>query len=53
MAEFHTKTTNQVGVCPFCEANCGIVLEIDTENQKIVSARGDKDDPFSIGFVCA
>jgi len=55
MAECHTDTNivNQVGVCPFCEANCGIVLEVDTENQKVVSARGDKEDPFSKGFVCA
>ncbi len=37
-------------VCPFCEATCGVVIE--TEGEKILSVRGDKDDPFSRGFIC-
>jgi len=40
-------------VCPLCEANCGIVLDVDVEKQIVLSARGDKDDPFSRGFNCA
>jgi anaerobic selenocysteine-containing dehydrogenase len=37
-------------VCPFCEATCG--LSIRVEGDSIVSVRGDKEDPFSHGFVC-
>jgi anaerobic selenocysteine-containing dehydrogenase len=37
-------------VCPFCEATCGLALEV--EGDAIVSVRGDKDDPFSQGFIC-
>src|SRR5262245_35402419 len=37
-------------VCPFCEATCG--LAVDTEGERIVSVRGDRDDPFSRGFIC-
>ncbi len=36
--------------CPLCEAICG--LEITTDDQKVVAIKGDKDDPFSRGFVC-
>jgi len=37
-------------VCPFCEATCGLSLEV--EGNTIVSVRGDKADPFSKGFIC-
>lgn len=37
-------------VCPFCEATCGLAVEV--EGDAIVAVRGDKDDPFSRGFVC-
>ena len=37
-------------VCPFCEATCGVVIEVDRDS--IVCVRGDKDDPFSRGFIC-
>lgn len=37
-------------VCPFCEATCGLSIEV--EGEKIVSVRGDKEDPFSRGFLC-
>src|SRR5512134_3511375 len=37
-------------VCPFCEATCGLALEV--EGEAIVSVRGDADDPFSRGFLC-
>ena len=36
--------------CHLCEAICG--LEIRTEGERIVSIRGDKDDPFSRGHIC-
>lgn len=37
-------------VCPFCEATCGLAVEV--EGNTIVSVRGDKEDPFSRGFIC-
>ena len=36
--------------CTICEAMCGI--EITVEDQQRLTIRGDKDDPFSRGFVC-
>jgi len=36
--------------CPFCEATCG--LEIEVEGREVVSVRGDADDVFSQGFIC-
>lgn len=37
-------------ICPFCEACCG--LELDIENQQVVRIRGDERDVFSHGFLC-
>ncbi len=37
--------------CPLCEAVCGLQLELD-EQDRVVAARGDRDDPFSKGFIC-
>ncbi len=36
--------------CHLCEAICG--LEIKTQGDRIVSIKGDKDDPVSKGFIC-
>jgi anaerobic selenocysteine-containing dehydrogenase len=36
--------------CHLCEALCG--LEIRTEGERIVSIKGDHDDPFSRGHIC-
>ena len=38
-------------VCPFCEATCGLAIEI--QGREIVAVRGDHDDVFSRGFICA
>src|SRR5262249_10535390 len=37
-------------VCPFCEATCGLAVEVEAD--AIVSVRGDKEDPFSHGYIC-
>jgi anaerobic selenocysteine-containing dehydrogenase len=37
-------------VCPFCEATCG--LKVEVAGDQIVSVRGDENDPFSKGFIC-
>ena len=39
-----------ISTCPLCEAACGILVEVD--GQRIRSVRGDKDDPFSRGYIC-
>ena len=36
--------------CNLCEAMCGI--EIKHEGEKILSIKGDKNDPFSKGYIC-
>ena len=36
--------------CHLCEAMCGV--EIKTEGSKILSIRGDDQDPFSRGHIC-
>ncbi|MBI4854331.1 MAG: molybdopterin-dependent oxidoreductase [Acidobacteria bacterium] len=36
--------------CNLCEAMCGV--EITLADKKIISIRGDKDDPFSKGHIC-
>ncbi|MBW2294589.1 MAG: molybdopterin-dependent oxidoreductase [Deltaproteobacteria bacterium] len=38
--------------CPICEACCGLELEVDRAQKKILSVRGDEDDPRSRGYVC-
>lgn len=37
-------------ICPFCEACCG--LEVDIEGDQVVRVRGDQNDVFSHGFLC-
>ena len=39
-------------LCPFCEACCGLVVEVDPARRQVVSIKGDKDNPFSQGFLC-
>lgn len=36
--------------CNLCEAICGIEISVD-DNQRL-EIRGDKDDPFSQGYIC-
>ena len=36
--------------CNLCEAICGIEIAVEAEGR--LDIRGDKDDPFSRGFIC-
>ncbi|AKT36398.1 molybdopterin oxidoreductase family protein [Chondromyces crocatus] len=36
--------------CTLCEAMCGVTIEVEAE--RVLSIRGDKDDPFSRGYLC-
>lgn len=44
------STKQHFRTCNLCEAMCGIVIEHD-ENS-VLSIKGDKEDPFSKGFIC-
>jgi anaerobic selenocysteine-containing dehydrogenase len=37
-------------ICTLCEATCGIIVQADGD--RVVDIRGDKDDPFSRGYIC-
>lgn len=39
-----------VTYCRLCHASCGLVVEVD--DGRVVSARGDGDNPASRGFTC-
>ena len=36
--------------CPLCEATCGLEIRLLDEDVKVI--RGDRENPFSKGFVC-
>ncbi len=38
--------------CPLCEAKCGIAVEVDRDAGRVITVRGDADDPFSRGYLC-
>ncbi|NUP05494.1 MAG: molybdopterin-dependent oxidoreductase [Polyangiaceae bacterium] len=44
------STERRLATCLLCEAGCGIVVETDAG--KVLSVRGDPDDPMSKGFIC-
>ncbi len=44
MGSIHTRT------CHICEANCGILVELDGEH--VVSIKGDRQDVLSRGHIC-
>jgi anaerobic selenocysteine-containing dehydrogenase len=37
-------------ICPFCEACCGLELQVD--NGRVISIRGHDADVFSAGYIC-
>ncbi len=43
--------SEKVSFCRLCTAGCGIRLQLDNDG-KIVSARGDKENPLSKGYAC-
>jgi anaerobic selenocysteine-containing dehydrogenase len=42
--------TTHYRACNLCEAICGLAIEV--EEDRIVSIKGDPDDPFSRGHIC-
>ncbi len=43
-------TTIHKRTCHICEANCGILVELD--GRKVVSIKGNPDNPLSRGHIC-
>ena len=50
MTSEHTGIKTHHRACHLCEAICGVVIE--TEGERILSIKGDKDDPLSRGHIC-
>ena len=44
------QQTPRAATCPLCEAMCGVLVEVDGRRIRVV--RGDRDDPFSRGYIC-
>jgi len=45
-----SQTHTRASTCMLCEAACGLSVELDGE--RVVSIRGDREDPFSAGHIC-
>ena len=43
-------TTTHYQTCSLCEATCG--LSITVEDERVISVKGDKKNPFSRGYLC-
>ncbi|MDH3214273.1 MAG: molybdopterin-dependent oxidoreductase, partial [Myxococcales bacterium] len=52
MASTRTRGDSVYRTCPLCEAKCGIAVEVDRSAGKVLTIRGDADDPFSRGYLC-
>lgn len=50
MSNTSTTTKTHHRSCNLCEAMCG--LEIQYRDNEVLSIRGDKNDPFSKGYIC-
>ncbi|MDN3440477.1 molybdopterin oxidoreductase family protein [Psychrobacter sp. APC 3279] len=44
------ETQTHFRTCTLCEAMCGV--EIKHDGEKVLSIKGDKNDPFSQGYIC-
>src|SRR5262245_66051810 len=52
LADPHSAATVVHRSCPICEASCGLRLEVDRAAKRVLSVRGDEDDPRSLGYIC-
>ncbi len=54
MAALMTSLDSQVHcrICPFCEQNCATLVTVDPATRRVLTVRGDKDDPLSKGYIC-
>lgn len=47
-AQADTRTAYRI--CPFCEAACGLTVQL--RGDEVIAVRGDPDDAFSGGYLC-
>lgn len=45
------KANEKISFCRICMGHCGVIVETD-EQQRLVSIRGDHDDPMTMGYAC-
>lgn len=50
MEQSHDDTRTAHRICPFCEAACGLTVQL--RGEQVLSVRGDNDDVFSRGYLC-
>ena len=51
-----TGTGTHVRTCPLCEATCGLELTVEHDGAgggEVRLVRGDRNDVFSRGYLCA
>ncbi|WP_280387179.1 molybdopterin-dependent oxidoreductase [Nocardia wallacei] len=51
MTRVTDDTRTLLRTCPLCEAVCGLEITLDADD-RVVGVRGDREDPFSRGFLC-
>ncbi|MFD0362071.1 molybdopterin-dependent oxidoreductase [Nocardia sp. GCM10030253] len=51
MAQITDPSRTLLRTCPLCEAVCGLEITLDPDDH-VTSVRGDRQDPFSKGFIC-
>ncbi|MFI5778581.1 molybdopterin-dependent oxidoreductase [Nocardia sp. NPDC051570] len=51
MTSVTDDTRKLLRTCPLCEAVCGLEITLDAHDH-VVGVRGDREDPFSRGFLC-
>jgi len=39
--------------CRFCHVLCGIEVDVDIEQRRVLAVRGDRNNPLSHGYTCA
>ncbi len=47
----HVETVHRS--CPICEASCGLRIQVDRDQQKVLRIEGDPDDHRSQGYLCS
>lgn len=54
MTDAQQKSRIHKRTCCLCEATCGleITLQGEAPDEQIIAIKGDKDDPFSRGYIC-
>lgn len=50
MTSTHDAARTAYRICPFCEAACGLTVQL--RGDEVIAVRGDPDDAFSGGYLC-